>query len=52
MRCNCRDCIENEDGYCSCPSYVTIFRNGGCETATVVSAVDLTEQEENNGELH
>ena len=32
MRCNCRMCIENEDGYCSCPSYVTISESGYCET--------------------
>ena len=32
MRCNCIMCIENEDGYCSCPSYVTISEDGSCET--------------------
>lgn len=32
MRCNCRNCIENEDGYCSFPSYVVISEDGGCET--------------------
>lgn len=32
MRCNYRMCIENEGGYCSCPSYVTISESGYCET--------------------
>lgn len=46
MRCNCIMCIENEDGYCSCPSYVTISEDGSCETATIVSTVDINREEE------
>lgn len=32
MVCNCKTCIENEDGYCSCSSYVAISESGYCET--------------------
>lgn len=45
MVCNCRTCIENEDGYCSCSSYVTISESGYCETATIVSTVDIDREE-------
>ncbi|MBO7696631.1 MAG: hypothetical protein J6T10_28725 [Methanobrevibacter sp.] len=30
MRCYCFKCYNNEDGYCSCSSYVAINENGKC----------------------
>lgn len=32
MRCEVYGCINNEDGYCSCPSNITIDKNGECDS--------------------
>lgn len=42
MRCFCFKCYENEDGYCSCSSYVIIDENGEC------NMMDIREFGENN----
>lgn len=31
MRCKAYNCKENDNGYCSCDSYVTIDEEGCCE---------------------
>lgn len=31
MRCEVLNCKENEDGYCTCASYVTITADGMCD---------------------
>lgn len=32
MRCEVDGCVNNSDGYCLCPSYVSINRNGECDS--------------------
>lgn len=44
MRCECYKCGENEDGYCACPSYVTITANGECDCMYIPTS----EKEDNN----
>lgn len=50
MRCEVDGCKNNEDGYCMIASYVTIDRNGECDSISF-SSIDLglkmKEQKEN-----
>lgn len=32
MRCDVESCIHNEDGYCMNVPYITINRNGECDS--------------------
>lgn len=45
MRCDVRNCLSNEDGYCMDSSYVSIDENGEC------SQMEITEAEEEHSEL-
>lgn len=38
MRCDCKKCISNEDGYCLDSSYVTIDENGECNQMVIIEA--------------
>ncbi len=38
MRCACKNCINNEDGYCAISSYVQIEQDGTC------SEIDVREE--------
>lgn len=40
MRCEVDGCKSNEDGYCMIASYVTIDRNGECDSISFAS-IDL-----------
>lgn len=40
MRCEVDGCKNNEDGYCMVASYVTIDRNGECDSLSFAS-IDL-----------
>lgn len=40
MRCEVDGCKNNEDGYCMIASYVTIDRNGECDSISF-SSIDL-----------
>lgn len=40
MRCEVDGCKNNEDGYCMVASYVTIDRNGECDSISIPS-IDL-----------
>lgn len=40
MRCEVDGCKNNEDGYCMIASYVTIDRNGECDSISLAS-IDL-----------
>lgn len=40
MRCEVDGCKNNEDGYCMVASYVTIDRNGECDSISFAS-IDL-----------
>ena len=45
MRCEVLKCRENENGYCSCDSYVGIDKNGECNMMFIPSE-DVTNIEE------
>lgn len=32
MRCEAESCRHNIDGYCECASYITIDKNGECDS--------------------
>lgn len=32
MRCEVEGCVNNCDGYCSCSDYITINRDGECDS--------------------
>ena len=36
MRCAVLNCKENENGYCSCSSYVEIEEDGSCSEMFVI----------------
>ena len=37
MRCNARNCRNNEDGYCTCENYIEISAEGTCDNYYVPS---------------
>lgn len=48
MRCEVLNCIENENGYCMCSSYVGIDNNGRCDTMRIVIKDEGTEEDEDD----
>lgn len=40
VRCRVRNCIENDNGYCMCSSYVEIDEDGTCSEITTKSDYD------------
>ena len=45
MRCACKGCMYNENGYCVDSSYVSIDENGECDSMVIVSANERIEGE-------
>lgn len=44
MRCDCRECMYNKDGYCEDSSYVEIGTDGICKSQIIIH-VDLAPTE-------
>ena len=45
MLCNCYQCWDNEDGYCSRSSYVVIDEDGRCDSVYIPTEDDTDEPE-------
>ena len=46
MRCYAYDCDGNDDGYCGCPSDVSIDSDGSCSDYCPIPNKDKDESEE------
>lgn len=46
MRCRCITCKENENGYCTCSSYVEISEDGSCDSMLVPTNISKTKEKE------
>lgn len=40
MRCDVKNCLSNEDGYCMDSSYVSIDENGECSQIEIIESED------------